>query len=125
MCPPQLFSKQDVPQDYAFRSYYGSDPDSFKAGVHKQPQSQARAMLLLPKPPTERVPVQTNPAPSAQGSGKARLSMRVCRRSRHHVKHCACADHAIKRRGQRKDLAHAWGIPSDCSVSISIHVKGG
>ena len=58
MCPPQLFSKQDVPQDYAFRSYYGSDPDSFKAGVHKQPQSQARAMLLLPKPPTERVPVQ-------------------------------------------------------------------
>ena len=39
MCPPQLFSKQDVPQDYAFRSYYGSDPDSFKAGVYQQPQS--------------------------------------------------------------------------------------
>ena len=33
MCPPQLFSKQDVPVDYAFRSYYGSDPDRFKAGT--------------------------------------------------------------------------------------------
>ena len=43
MCPPQLFSKQDVPQDYAFRSYYGSDPDSFKAGEHKQPQSSGKA----------------------------------------------------------------------------------
>ena len=63
MCPPQLFSKQDVPQDYGFRSYYGSDPDSFKAGVYKGHSPQTNAMLLLPKPPTERLP-ETSPKPS-------------------------------------------------------------
>ena len=57
MCPPQLFSKQDVPQDYAFRSYFGSDPDSFKAGVYKQPQPPGEAMLLPPKPHTGCLPV--------------------------------------------------------------------
>ncbi|CAL5229492.1 g12828 [Coccomyxa viridis] len=33
LTPPQLFTKQDVPLDYSFRSYYGSDPDHFKTGV--------------------------------------------------------------------------------------------
>ena len=33
LTPPQLFTKQDVPLDYGFRSYYGSDPEHFKAGA--------------------------------------------------------------------------------------------
>ena len=33
LTPPQLFTKQDVPLDYSFRSYYGSDPDHFKTGA--------------------------------------------------------------------------------------------
>ncbi len=33
LTPPQLFTKQDVPLDYGFRSYYGSDPDHFKTGA--------------------------------------------------------------------------------------------
>ncbi|EIE20604.1 hypothetical protein COCSUDRAFT_57748 [Coccomyxa subellipsoidea C-169] len=31
--PPPLFTKQDLPMDYAFRSYYGADPDYMKTGV--------------------------------------------------------------------------------------------
>lgn len=30
--PPPLFTKQDLPMDYAFRSFYGGDPDYMKAG---------------------------------------------------------------------------------------------
>ncbi len=30
--PPPLFTKQDLPMDYAFRSYYGADPDYMKTG---------------------------------------------------------------------------------------------
>lgn len=30
--PPPLFSKQDLPLDYAFRSFYSGDPDYMKAG---------------------------------------------------------------------------------------------
>ncbi|KAK9917158.1 hypothetical protein WJX75_001425 [Coccomyxa subellipsoidea] len=31
--PPPLFSKQDLPLDYAFRSFYSGDPDYMKAGA--------------------------------------------------------------------------------------------
>lgn len=33
LCPPQLFTKQDVPQDYAFAPFYAGDPDHMKAGA--------------------------------------------------------------------------------------------
>ena len=47
MCPPQLFSKQDVPVDYAFRSYYGSDPDRFKAGTWQVTAWAQRSRMSL------------------------------------------------------------------------------
>ncbi|BDA50476.1 General transcription factor 3C polypeptide 5 at N-terminal half [Coccomyxa sp. Obi] len=31
--PPPLFTKQDLPMDYAFRSFYSGDPDYMKAGA--------------------------------------------------------------------------------------------
>ena len=30
--PPQAWTKQDVPQDYAFRPFYGNDPELWKQG---------------------------------------------------------------------------------------------
>ena len=65
MCPPQLFSKQDVPQDYAFRSYYGSDPDSFKAGVHAEPWSPGEGLAAAASATQGVCLCNANPAPPA------------------------------------------------------------
>lgn len=52
MSPPQLFSKQDVPLDYAYRSYYGGDPDSFKAGACSPVDSEmCRQLHASPQAP--------------------------------------------------------------------------
>ena len=52
LTPPQLFTKQDVPLDYGFRSYYGSDPDHFKTGA----PNIYRAALMCFKERTDSSP---------------------------------------------------------------------
>ena len=37
LVPPQAWTKQDIPQDYAFRPFYGLDPEAWKQGGLPQP----------------------------------------------------------------------------------------
>ena len=46
LCTPPIFSRLDSPLDYGYRSFYGGDPDTYKAG--------ATTLVKLENPTWER-----------------------------------------------------------------------
>ncbi|KAK9819818.1 hypothetical protein WJX72_002751 [[Myrmecia] bisecta] len=58
LCAPPLFTKMDIPLDYAFRSFYSDDPASFKAGLGGAKKGKLAAhvinffSVIVPQPPS-------------------------------------------------------------------------